>query len=143
MGVLLTLKEDHDVFVEAHDEANFIVDSAEIDTSVSKQNIRATNVDVNDRRKILTTREKVQNSPAVGFFKEIGKALGLSEQKGYCIRGGEEIAYDVDRPLCREHFGVWKEHEDPDYKEHYCHRCGERHRTSFRKPLCSSCFKNE
>jgi hypothetical protein len=143
MGVLLTLREDQDVFVDARKEADFIIKTAEIVTIVSKQNIRASNVDVNDRRKILKTKEKVQNSPAVGFLKEIGKALGLSEQKGYCIRGGEEIPYNVDRPLCRQHFGVWKEHEDPDYKEHYCHRCGERHWTSFSRPLCLSCFKNE
>jgi len=143
MGVLLTLKEDHDVFSEARKEAYFIVNSAEIDRTFKKQSGRASNIDVNDRHKNLKAKEKVQNSPAVGFLKEIGKALRLSEQKGYCIRGGEEIPYNVDRPLCREHFGVWKEHEDPDYKEHYCHRCGERHRTSFSRPLCLSCFKNE
>lgn len=143
MGVLLTLKEDHDLFSEARKEAYFIIKTAEIDRTVSKQNIRATNVDVNDRRKILNTKGKVQKSPAVGFLKEIGEALGLSEQKGYCIRGGEEIPYNKDYPLCRKHFGVWKEHEDPDYKEHYCHRCGKRSRTSFRRPLCLSCYNNE
>ena len=143
MGVLLTLREDQDVFVDARKEADFIIKTAEIVTTVSKQNIRASNVNVNDRRKILKTKEKVQNSPAVGFLKEIGKALGLSEQKGYCIRGGEEIPYNVDYPLCGKHFFLWKEYADPDYKEHYCHRCGERHRTSFSRPLCLSCFKNE
>ncbi len=143
MGVLLTLKEDHDVFVDARREANFIVDSAEIDATVSKRNIRATNVDVNDRRRILKAKGKEQNSPAVGFLKEIGKALGLSEQKGYCIRGGEEIPYNVDYPLCGRHFFLWKEYSDPDYKENYCHRCGESIRTSFRKPLCASCFNKE
>jgi hypothetical protein len=143
MGVLLTLKEDPDLFAEACNEAKFIVGFAEILTTVGKQNIRATNVDVSDRRKNLKTKEKVQNSPAVGFLKGIGKALGLSEQPGYCIRGGEEIPYNVDRPLCYEHFDVWKEHGDPDYKEHYCHSCGKRCSTSFRRPLCLSCFKNE
>jgi hypothetical protein len=139
MGVLLTLKEDHDLFLEAREEAYFIVKTAEIDRTVKKQSGRATNVDVSDRRKILKAKEKEQNRPAGGFMEVIGKALGLSEQNGYCIRGGEKIPYNVARPLCSQHFDVWKEHKDPDYKEHYCHRCGERHRTSYNRPLCPSC----
>ena len=141
MGVLLTLKEDHDVFLEARAEADFIVQTAEIDRTVKKQSIRASNIDVNDRHKKPKAKEKEQNSPAGGFLEEIGKALGLSEQKGYCIRGGEKIPYNVDCPLCSRHLVGWKKHKDPDYKEHYCHRCGKRYRTSFNRPRCPSCFK--
>lgn len=143
MGVLLTLREDHDVFVEAREEADFIVKSAEIDRIPKKSGVRLSNMDVKDRHKNFRTNEKEQDSSALGFFKEIGKALGLSERNGYCIRGGEKITYNEDHPLCSEHFDVWKEHGNPNYKEHYCHRCGERSTTSYSKPLCLSCFREK
>jgi len=47
---------------------------------------------------------------------------------------------DVTHPLCLKHYNVWKEHSDPDYKEKYCHICGQPHKTSFNKPVCLSCF---
>ena len=84
-----------------------------------------------------------RKKPEPGFLDLLGQALGISEQKGYCIRSGEAIAYDVRHPLCSKHYEAWKEYHDPDYKENFCHRCGERHRTSVNKPLCLSCFKKE
>jgi phosphatidylserine/phosphatidylglycerophosphate/cardiolipin synthase-like enzyme len=81
----------------------------------------------------------VHQKPEPSFLDRLGQALGMSEQKGYCIRSGEPIAYDVSHPLCIKHQEAWNEYRDPDYKEHYCHRCGEKYRTSFRQPLCRSC----
>ena len=86
-------------------------------------------------------QEVVHKKPEFSILGEISKAFGLTEKKGYCIRGNEKIPFDMKHPLCIEHRKVWEIHNDPDYKEHYCHLCGERHQTSFNKPLCLSCFK--
>ena len=56
--------------------------------------------------------------------------------RGLCIRGGEEIPYNPERPLCLKCFRSWNNHQDPDYVEKYCHHCGKKRKTSFAKPLC-------
>ena len=57
--------------------------------------------------------------------------------RGLCIRGGEEIPYNPERPLCLKHFRSWNNRKDPDYAEKHCHRCGKERKTSFAKPLCT------
>ena len=59
--------------------------------------------------------------------------------RGLCIRGGEEIPYNPERPLCSKCFRSWNKFGNPDYVENHCHRCGEEHETSFAEPLCTDC----
>ncbi|MFX1296103.1 MAG: phospholipase D family protein [Promethearchaeota archaeon] len=61
---------------------------------------------------------------------------------GFCIRYHEEIPFNPDKPLCKTCYKVWVEFGDPDYPENYCHACGVKSDTSFRKPLCKKCFDN-
>lgn len=60
---------------------------------------------------------------------------------GWCIRCREEIPYDRKEPLCPKCFRNWNRFKDPDYVEKHCHRCGKEWKTSFAKPLCTSCYK--
>lgn len=62
-----------------------------------------------------------------------------SYQAGYCIRTGEQIAFDPSRPLSKDAYYVWAEFSNPDYRENYCHSCGREWGTSVRHPLCNSC----
>jgi len=61
---------------------------------------------------------------------------------GFCIRYHENITFNPDRPLCNSCYKVWVEFGDPDYPENYCHACGEKANTSYRKPLCWKCYNN-
>ena len=62
--------------------------------------------------------------------------------KGFCIRRREEgIPYDLDHPLCPKCFRDWNKFKHPYFPEKHCHRCGKRSKTSFAKPLCPSCYK--
>ena len=62
--------------------------------------------------------------------------------KGFCIRRREEgIPYDLDRPLCPKCFRDWNKFKHPYFPEKHCHRCGKKSKTSFAKPLCPSCSK--
>ncbi len=56
---------------------------------------------------------------------------------GYCIRTGVEIPFDPSRPLCYEAYQTWLYFENPDYKENYCHKTGEKSngKTSMRNPI--------
>lgn len=60
--------------------------------------------------------------------------------KGYCIRTGEKIPYNIDKPMSYEAWQVWYQYENYDYPENYCHETGERSkgRTSMRNPVLRS-----
>jgi hypothetical protein len=141
MGVLLTKTEDKEIFSEAHEEANFIVQEAKIANVFNANRGKQSSADVSNKHRSLKTIKKEHTKPEVGFLEYVGEALGLSEKKGYCIRGGERIPFGVSHPFCRKHFKDWAKYENHEYPEHYCHRCGEDHQTSFSNPLCRSCLK--
>ncbi|WP_400193042.1 hypothetical protein [Hymenobacter sp. B81] len=58
-------------------------------------------------------------------------------EMGYCIRTGEPIPFNLERPLSYQAYRVWAEYGDYDYPERYCHKTGKfsRGRTSMRNPV--------
>jgi len=64
-----------------------------------------------------------------------------SSKQGSCLRCGDGIALNPDRPLCRTCFQEWARYENPDYEENYCHECGRTATTSVARPLCKTCWK--
>ncbi|MFH0914266.1 MAG: hypothetical protein V1849_03140, partial [Chloroflexota bacterium] len=65
---------------------------------------------------------------------------GEKADAAYCIRRGDRIPFDPNRPLCDDCYRKWAEHKNPDYPEHYCHSCGKQSKTTYEKPLCRSCY---
>ncbi len=63
-----------------------------------------------------------------------------TKQKGYCIRCGTAIPYDLEKPFCRKCFSEWLEWENPDYEERHCHTCGKPAPATMLKPQCNSCY---
>lgn len=64
---------------------------------------------------------------------------------GVCIRCGDTIDFDPNRPLCYDCYMEWNQYGNPDYPEHVCHRCGREDRfgnITFARPLCRDCFFN-
>lgn len=66
----------------------------------------------------------------------------VNDRTGFCIRYHEIIPFNPDKPLCTSCYKIWVEFGDLDYPENYCHSCGEKAKTSYRKPLCWKCYKN-
>ena len=60
---------------------------------------------------------------------------------GHCIRCGDDVAFNTDRPLCAGCFKAWAKYENPEYKEKHCHSCGKERSTSLAKPLCKPCWE--
>ena len=60
-------------------------------------------------------------------------------KQGFCVRDRKEIPFDQKRPYCAECYRKLPRFKKKDYKEKYCHACGEEHATSMAKPVCSSC----
>ena len=65
----------------------------------------------------------------------------LNSTKGYCIRCGQDIAFNPSRPYCYSCFSSWLQWENPAYIEKHCHACGKFDRSSMLYPLCHSCFQ--
>lgn len=60
---------------------------------------------------------------------------------GYCIRCGQIIELDLDRPLCSDCYSVWSQWGDEDYVENVCHSCGSDHdHVSKARPECYDCY---
>jgi len=67
-------------------------------------------------------------------------APGNGRDTGHCIRCGETIPHDPDRPFCGDCFKEWVKWKNEDYEEKYCHTCGEPNETSKSRPECKSCW---
>ena len=74
---------------------------------------------------------------AAKVFKGV---LGALKSDGHCIRCGDSLPDNSNKPLCPKCFAKWSVYENPDYPEAYCHRCGHKRKTSFAKPLCAACY---
>lgn len=63
--------------------------------------------------------------------------------KGYCIRTGKKIPFDLKMPLSKSAYQSWLNFENPDYPEKYCHFSGEpsNGQTSFSKPILNKNWK--
>lgn len=56
---------------------------------------------------------------------------------GYCIRTGEEIPFNIEKPYCYKAFKTWNQFGNPDYSEKYCHKTGQESngKTSMNNPI--------
>ncbi len=71
------------------------------------------------------------------------KSNGYSKT-GYCIRTGEEIEFDPERPMSLKSFKKWNQFQDVDYGEAYCHYSGEKSfgETTFDRPILRKNWTN-
>jgi hypothetical protein len=149
MGVLLTKHDDVEVFNEALSEAKFIVQTATPENIPFERDSIKLDRHVNSKDSEQKSKASVSNSLAADVgklvesaFPTLTKMFNLSSKssRGYCIRCGADIPYNLEKPYCSKHLEKWEEYKNPDYKEKYCHVCGKEHRTSQGKPRCRSCF---
>lgn len=65
------------------------------------------------------------------------------EHKGYCIRTGVEIPYNIEKPLSYDAYQAWAKFENYQYPEKFCHYNGEKSfgETSFEKPILKKNWK--
>lgn len=75
--------------------------------------------------------------------KEKSISSTTNNGKGYCIRTGVEIPFNVEKPLSYEAYKKWNEFADPDYPEKFCHFSGEpsNGETSVDRPILKKNWK--
>lgn len=133
MGVLIKRREDSSIFLDAEKEMKSIL-AASKKEELKKSRIlfqKATN----------TIYKAAENVLKKDVMEPINARLNSKQPQGYCIRCGNEIPFDLEKPLCRACYSKWAEHKNPDYKEAYCHTCGKSITTTIAKPQCRSCYE--
>lgn len=91
-------------------------------------------LDANDYAK-RPSREEVEKQPRPVYSEQ--KVSERPFQPGYCIRTGEKIAFDPERPLSYQAYKSWAQFGNEDYQENFCHYSGEpsKGETSVRRPI--------
>ena len=114
MGILIEKSGEREVYIDIRKEVKSILDASKKEY-VNKPN--------------HTPRKKQNRKQRV-------------IREGFCIRCGEEIPLNPNRPYCIDCFDVWFQFENPDYQENICHSCGCIEFTSMNRPLCRSCYRD-
>jgi len=122
MGVLVTKESDTNVYNAA------VKKSGEI---IRESDIISLETAVKDKQEYRN--EDTDTSSQVAYTE------------GFCIRCKKEIVFYTSTPYCINCYYEWTEWDqaDPDYKEKYCHHCGNKWATSLESPLCSTCSASD
>lgn len=59
------------------------------------------------------------------------------QKEGYCIRTGEKIPFNLQKPYSEKAYKSWAQYKNPNYKEKYCHKTGKpsEGKTSMTNPI--------
>ena len=87
--------------------------------------------------------EKTKSEPVRLVASKTQSKNTDSKTKGFCIRTGVEIPFNVEKPLSYDAYKKWNEFGDPDYPEKFCHFSGEpsNGETSVSRPILKKNWK--
>jgi len=121
MGIYMTKEKDPELYKATYEEVQRLLTiSEEIRVSIKK-----VNQEPNEK-----TDKKIFENKTTNNSKTI-------KSKGYCIRTGIEIPFNVEKPLSYDAYKDWNKVGDPDFSENFCHFSGEpsKGETSVNKPI--------
>ena len=97
-----------------------------------------TEVDELSEQIFKSEKKKEKSSPKEVRTEDNGKGV-----MGFCIRTGEEIPFNPEKPLSDKAFRQWNRYKDKDYSEKFCHFSGEpsNGETSVAKPILRKNWK--
>ncbi|MBL7911660.1 MAG: hypothetical protein JNJ41_11440 [Bacteroidia bacterium] len=117
LGVLLSEQNDKDAFDDAMLHCEDIIKGAKLELDNSKK-----------RNKNYTNKTTDFNTPETKFEgnKPKNRKSFNSMPLGYCIRTGQRISLNHERPFSPEAYKEWAEWGNENYGEQFCHFSGER-----------------
>jgi phosphatidylserine/phosphatidylglycerophosphate/cardiolipin synthase-like enzyme len=128
MGVLIDKNDPNDeaIYRDASNEIEFIIHTSQ-----------KFEFGVESKLQTIKSSEKQTREP----FKVAIEPR--QKQNGYCIRTGDPIPFNIERPLSNKAFESWNRHKDENYPEKFCHFSGEpsNGETSFNKPILKKNWK--
>ena len=114
MGILVSKEEDRDLYEAIHRQAVRYIGNGEAAESGR------------ERPAAKATREK--------------KGRATTKKAGFCIRCKTDLPVKPTEPYCKRCYASWKRYENKTYEEKHCHACGNEHKATLLKPLCSACY---
>ena len=69
------------------------------------------------------------------------EALVDNGEKGYCLRCGIAIEFNLQSPYCDVHYKSWTRFKNRNFQEKFCHLCGKEYPASVARPLCLDCYE--
>ena len=107
------------------------------------QDIHVMSLNDNDIIPVLKTRSEKKlkknkkSDSGKKSSKEKKKVETLDPEIGYCIRTGEEIMFNPERPFCYKAYKSWAKFENYNFPEKYCHKTGKpsKGETSMANPI--------
>ena len=104
------------------------------------------------RKKYITSKTIIDNSDKYFSYLtnstkfEKSENYSYSNKKGFCIRTGVGIPFNIYKPLCDEAYKSWSRFRNENYEENYCHFSGEESfgATSYASPILNkNYYKNK
>jgi phosphatidylserine/phosphatidylglycerophosphate/cardiolipin synthase-like enzyme len=93
----------------------------------------------------VTVKKVTATTPPKAEKKNIDGKPTTSANKhyGFCIRTGEEIPFNVEKPMTYEAFKSWNKYGDSEFEENFCHFSGEPSygETSVSRPILKKNWK--
>jgi len=114
------------VSIDSDKRLDDFYDEIDLDTINTERPERIWEEEKNVSVKIRNKKHTSSNKKSNGYSKT-----------GYCIRTGEKIEFDPERPMSLKSFKKWNQFQDVDYGEAYCHFTGEQSygETTFARPI--------
>lgn len=118
MGIHITKESDPELYKDTYDEVQRLLT-------------------ISEELRVTVQKIDSKNGP-----NKTGKESS-TEGKGYCIRTGAAIPFDIEKPLSKEAYKKWSEYGDENYREKYCHFSGElsNGETSVKQPILKKNWK--
>jgi len=124
MGIYVLKLEEKDLFDAIYAEVNRLIRISE-EVKVSVERI----IPIEKPSKTINRRPK---KPGV---KE------TMPSNGVCIRCKAALNLDPKHPYCKDCYGSWKQYENENYEEKFCHICGRSNKSTIIKPTCYECYR--
>ena len=138
-GILVSRREDRELYREILREAERIFDLADVEKEAARDSQSAAQTPVaerSERRTAKRSQKKTKRSR-----KRAARRKPALPKTGVCIRDGESIEFDLSNPYCDKCFRSWNRWKNREYEEEKCHACERDWATAIDRPLCLDCHR--
>jgi hypothetical protein len=94
--------------------------------------------EISPHKQELSLPTSEEEDDDLSFFEDEDEEFGST---GHCIRCGEELELNPSKPYCSEHYAIWARYSNPDFKDRFCHGCGDEYPATKNKPFLPPVFQ--
>jgi len=112
---------------EAWDYFNKVIDNSEIlyknTPEYEKGLLGLTKNYIGFKNEIDKITDYFSKQPVAKIYSASTKLA--EDTQGFCIRTGEKIPFNLQKPYSEKAYKSWAQYKNPDYKEKFCHKTGQ------------------